>query len=107
MSAKLRQLRDSGLEAFRDYLWKLRQNPAESPPRDLLTRQDTSQAIDTDIMLEEITPGNRYEMACYLLEKLASVQDLCQPSNAALWSWFSLYYFDLVCPVGKGGSRFP
>jgi hypothetical protein len=27
--------------------------------------------------------------------------------NIGLWSWLSLYYFDLVCPVNENGRRLP
>lgn len=107
MSDSLRLFRENGIDAFREYLRILRTGAGIPPPLELLTSADTSQPIDEDIRIESITPENHFAMAQYLIEKLRPVPELCRRGNTFLWSWLSLYYFDLVCPVRNDGTRYP
>src|SRR5262249_52817530 len=58
-----------------------------------------------NIEVEERSFHSRMEVARYL-DGLLGKADLEEVErDAGLWAWLTLFYFDQVCPEGKGGAR--
>lgn len=107
MSDVVRGLRQEGLRLFREYLQRLREGSRDAPPREILTRADTSAPLDLELRIEPVAPADHFGMAQYLTERLRPLALATREDDPHLWSWLSLYYFDLVCPLRSNGSRIP
>ena len=103
----IRKFTDKGVEAFRAYLEELRAGSKADPPWDLLTDAKTSQAIKGKGRLMQHAFKSRLDLARYLDEAMAQVEEHSIETDVRLWSWVSLFYFDHVCPPGNRGKRKP
>ena len=103
----LRRLKPQGISAFADYLNKLKQEPGRLPPMQLLTDDDGSEAMMPARTVGSTTPASRREVAENLSELLGSVAPLEAAADVGLWSWLSLYYFDVLCPPDRSSERVP
>ncbi len=104
---KIRNLTDKGVERFRDYLAELRQGSKTPPPYSLLENPEFSVPLKGDTEVEQQTFRTRLELAQYLDQTLDGIYNDSLENDVQLWSWLSLYYFDLVCPVEENGLRKP
>lgn len=102
---KLHRLNDRGLAQFSAYLVQLKSEPTLPPPLYLLTESDTSEPIATEVEVENVEFENRFAAATYMDNKLSSSGLISPERDAGLWAWLTLFYFDQVCPVRKGGVR--
>jgi hypothetical protein len=107
MADLVRILNEEGIEKFREYLVALRSGSTESPPRDLLADAWTSSKLQIDIEIKNIFFKNRLEAAEYLTTTLEPLGHAKIERNVGLWSWLSLYYFDLLTPPKGNGKRRP
>ena len=107
MTITLRCFRPEGIRLFREYLGKLREGATDAPPFELLTRGDTSTALEPSILLEHIIAPDHFTMARYLASKVTLLPAGARQDDTQLWSWLSLYYFDFVCPKRPDGTRAP
>ncbi len=105
MADAVRRLNDLGVEAFRDYLGKLRKGDPTPPPRWLLENPETSEPLAQESAVEPRMFPDRMEAARYLDNVLSSVTNVLD--DVGLWSWLSLYYFDQVAPERPGRTRQP
>lgn len=102
---KLRRLTPEGIAQFTTYLTNLKAEPTLEPPTYLLTEQGSSQAIPAEVDVEDITFATRFDAAAYLDAKLTASGLVSPERDAGLWAWLALFYFDQLCPRGKGGAR--
>jgi hypothetical protein len=63
--------------------------------------------LAVEIEVEARTFANRFEAAEYLLNRFAPAGLTDIERDSGLWAWLSLFYFDAVCPPGRGGVRKP
>jgi hypothetical protein len=105
----LRKFTDKGLERFRGYLHELGEGSAAEPPFHLLTDSEFSKPMRGGVQLEPALFQSRLHLARYLDQTLEALPE--RPTQLArdvnLWSWMSLFYFDLVCPANDKGRRKP
>ena len=101
----VRQLTESGVDRFRDYLKELREGGTADPPGILLMDPEASEPFALPCRVDQRVFPTRLELARYLNELLGGIAGL--EEDVGLWSWLSLYYFDQVCPLGRDGSRQP
>jgi hypothetical protein len=105
--ATLRILNDRGVEAFRDFLRRIRageefrQNPA------LLYVDDYSLPMPQPIRIEPRRFASKHAAAAYLSDVLAPIESPSLASGVGLWSWLALFYFDQLSPVATDGRRRP
>lgn len=107
MADLVRILNEEGIGKFREYLAASRSGSTEGPPKDLLVDAWTSAKLPMDIEIRNISFKNRLEAAKYLTATLEPLSHAKIAKNIGLWSWLSLYYFDLLAPAIGDGKRRP
>lgn len=104
---QFRRFNDAGIEAFRNYLERLRIDPALPPPRTLLTDGTVSELLNPQI---EAAPGhfeNRMAFARWLHAAAEKSGHPIPRTDVGFWAWLSLALFDEVCPPDSSGKRKP
>ncbi len=105
---RLRSFNEAGVDAFREYLDSLKDSPSELPPIELLDDKSRTDSIEIRIDIDDQRVfKNKWEFGGYLNEKLSVLASEQIDRNIGMWSWLSLCYFDLVCPLSKKGKRTP
>ena len=108
MMTELRSLTTTGINAFREYLEALSTTTAAPPvPYELLTAPEMSEGFDHSVEIEQRKFGSRLASAQYFdsVFSASGVEGIDQLPG--VWSWLSLFYFEELCPMGKGGRRKP
>lgn len=101
---KLRRLNSTGIERFDTYLSQLRAEPALPPPAWLLDDEGTSEAVSEIEVLTDDYPDRL--AAALSLHKLFHQANISRiDEDIGLWSWLTLFYFDMLCPVLRNKSR--
>lgn len=111
MSDLARRFTQEGNEAFVSFVRSLEQDPARTPPWELLVDSRTSSALEFEATIE-LQPGgtffaNRHAFGTYLAAALAGGTKSELSLDRGLWNWLALYYFDQLCPVDATGRRSP
>lgn len=102
----VRSLRDRGIHAFADYLRELRKVGETPVPRNLLTGEQSSEALSRAAPIRNVEFADAMAAARYLNDVLASLsEDDLQSSG--VWTWLALFYFDQLCPANQNGLRKP
>lgn len=111
MTEPLRRLTDEGINLFRSYLERIRNGAKDEPPFDLLTNPVFSEPVAGGITLPDNLPedvlGDRFRFGFWLTDLLAPLQQNTLPRDYRLWNWFSLRFFNQLCPAGGDGIRRP
>lgn len=105
---QFRRFNDAGIEEFRAYLHRLREQPTLAPPVLLLTDDRFSEALEP--ALEATAPEafeNRLSFASWLHEAAETADVSIPRGDAGFWAWLSLALFDHVCPPDGNGRRKP
>jgi len=100
----LREFRDAGISAFRDFLAQCREEPGTPYPHYLLEDESLTSAISPAIEVAFTRLTTKADAAHYLSSLLGPLSDRSVAANAGLWTWLTLYFFDDVCPP-KDGKR--
>lgn len=104
---QLRRLTTRGIEQFGAYLDQLKADSQLPPPDWLLTDDAPSEPVGVGTEVAPRQFATRLEAGAYLDQLLTGAGVEQAERDAGLWSWLTLFYFDQVCPVGKGGKRDP
>ncbi len=104
---KVARLNEGGISTFAGWLETLKQGGSVQAPVSLLTSPEAIEAlpVTADVELRAFT--NRFEAAEYLFHRFTEAGLTDVDRDRGLWAWLSLFYFDSVCPAGKGGVRKP
>lgn len=103
----LRKLNARGIAAFRDYLRSIRAGSEFQSNPALLYVDEFSTAIQPRIEIAPRRFAHKLDAAVYLSEVLHPVESPALTSDAGLWAWLALYYFDQLSPIGADGKRRP
>lgn len=98
----VRQFRDHGIKAFRDFLAACRENYATPVPRAMLEDDSLTEPLPVSV---EVTPRRlltKADAANYLASVLKPMSIHEVEENAGLWTWLTLFFFDEVCPERAG-----
>jgi len=104
---QIRRLTDQGAEEFRSYLSALRSGAKDPPPYLLLDDSQYSENVENGVIISNRHFESRLEAAVYLDRALSDIETEAIETDMHLWSWFSLFYFEQVCPEEKNGMRRP
>lgn len=104
---RLRRLNERGIERLSEFLDALTTETPEHYPAEILTDPETSEPIDPPIEVASRSFANRLEVAHYLYELLTAAGLHAPESDAGLWAWLGLFYFEQLCPPGRRGRRAP
>lgn len=107
MGDLVRVLTNKGTQIFKEYLAEIRNGSTKAPPYELLTDSRSSAEIQWEVEIEKRDFDNKLDAAKFLYERLQILPHLQVDQHVGLWSWLSLYYFDLVCPKNEKGRRLP
>lgn len=103
----LRRLNDEGTRRMESFLDSLTTDSPEAYPEQLLTDPAASEGLAVEVPVDRAEFPRRFELAEYLYTRFAKA-GLRDPERAAgVWSWLALYWFDQLCPKGKGGQLKP
>lgn len=98
----VRQFNDEGIKAFGRFLAECREDPRKPVPRAMLEDAHLTQVIEPQLKVEARTLARKADAANYLARVLQPVSDHELVTNAGLWTWLTLFYFDEVCPPING-----
>ena len=104
---RVARLNASGLATFAGWLETLKAGGSIQAPTPLLADEEATEPLNTEMEVESREFANRFEAAEYLHTQfsIAGLTDV--EGDRGLWAWLSLFYFDAVCPSGRGGVRKP
>ena len=105
--AILRSLNETGMQRLAEFIDSFKSPTPLAVPTGILTDDTTSTSLPVEVQIEPRKFGSRFEAAKYLYEKVSAVDLPGIEGDPGLWSWLALFYFDEVCPPGKGGVRKP
>lgn len=103
----LRKLNARGIAAFREYLRSIRAGSEFQSNPALLYVDEFSSPIQPRIEIAPRRFATKLDAAVYLSNALQPVEAPGLTSDAGLWAWLALYYFDQLSPVGADGKRRP
>ena len=95
------------MDTFAGWLETLKTGGSLLPPTGLLASLDSTESLGTDVEVEARTFASRFEAAEYLHARFTAADLTDVERDRGLWAWLSLFYFDAVCPAGRGGERKP
>ena len=105
---RIRCLTEKGVAEFGRYLERLRGDGRILPPRSLLTDSRYSRDLTLcDAYVEPRRFASRGDFAQYINSQFEDAGFLDDVDGPGIWEWFSLYYFDAVCPPNQDGIRKP
>lgn len=82
----------------------MRQNPEAEVPTDLLEHSQLTEVVSPEILIAVEYFQTKGEAARYLSARLGKTRAEEIATDAGLWTWLSVPYFDSLCPV-LNGSR--
>ncbi|MDQ3288598.1 MAG: hypothetical protein M3Q42_10145 [Pseudomonadota bacterium] len=104
---QFRSLNSAGIEAFRNYLQRLRMEATLPPPRHLLIDDAFSAPLIPSIEGKPERFGSRMAFARWLSGTADRSGHAIPRSDSGFWAWLSLELFDEVCPQNASGKRKP
>lgn len=102
---ELRRFNSRGIETFREALEICRDDSQADISLEILTNSELSVALLPAVDVDDRRFKTKREAAVYFHQLLGDIpkQDLL--TDAGLWSWLSLLYFDVVCPKQAGERK--
>ncbi len=104
---KIARLNEEGIRIFAGWIETLKQDGSVQAPLSILTDAQFTEPLAVEVEVEPRIFENRFKAAEYLYSHFASTELTDIERDRGLWAWLSLFYFDAVCPPGKGGMRKP
>jgi hypothetical protein len=98
----IRQFLPAGIREFQQFLDTCREQPRTSVPSHLLEENSLTEAVKPPIAIAPRQFTTRRDAAVYLVACLAPLAEQDVRTNAGLWTWLTLYFFDEVCPAHDG-----
>jgi hypothetical protein len=103
---RIREFNDAGILKFKCFLAAMRETgESETVLSDLLSDETYTSLIPNKIEIEPDTFLTKYEIAQYLHEKVSKISPEKRYRNIGMWTWLAVYYFDILCPADKNGTR--
>ncbi len=102
-----RRLNRSGVERFHAYLTEVHGGATDDPPAAMLEDGRYSAELPIDLEVEPRRFVSRYHIGAYLAKALATLPHEHADTDEGLWSWLSLFWFDVLCPRRADGGRRP
>jgi hypothetical protein len=101
------RLKSAGVEAFRAYLYQLRNDPGARIPVELLNDSELAEPLAPAITATVRAFATRLEFAQWLHEAADQSGTEVPRGDVGFWAWMSLLLFDQVCPADASGHRRP
>jgi hypothetical protein len=107
MERLVRSLNRTGIERLRAFLAELRTGATVRLPQELIDDPAYSHELPVDVGVELRGFGDRLDIARHFNERLGPLGREITDSDAGLWAWLALVYFDQLCPQADNGVRRP
>jgi len=104
---KAARLNEASIATCAAWLETLKAGGSVLAPTSLLTEPTAIEPLVADVEVEPRGFANRFEAAEYLHTRFSAAGLTDVEQDRGLWAWLSLFYFDAVCPPGKGSMRNP
>ncbi len=104
---RVARLNASGLATFSGWLESLKAGGSIQAPTALLADEEAIEPLSTEMEVEPREFASRFEAAEYLHTQFSTAGLTDIEGDSGLWAWLSLFYFDAVCPPGRGDARKP
>jgi len=101
----LHRLNARGIAEMNRWLDAVQNQPATGVPGELLNVSAFVEATGYGDIAEPRIFDTRYDWANYALTLTRSEKDSHVQSDAGLWAWLTLVYFDQVCPPAAGNRK--
>lgn len=104
---ELRAFNDAGLNEFRTYLTRLKDEPTLDPPRQLLEDFRYTELVPGGAKVGPCEFGSKLDFGRYISQVVSDgrVPERVLRTSAALWAWLVLFYIDQACPSDGNGRR--
>ncbi|MCA1733376.1 MAG: hypothetical protein LC732_07200 [Acidobacteria bacterium] len=106
-SVVVRRLTEGGIARFRELLTLLRGGMPMPHAPAILFDDTLTERVRSDLLIEPRRFATKYDAAVYLREALRPIDRGELASDAGLWSWLALFYFDQLVPPAEDGTRKP
>ena len=104
---RLHRLTDSGMQRMGEFIDSLTSGAPLPFPNDLIPAGEMTQLVESEAEISRQSFATRMEAAEYLEGILSDAGIPDVDRDKGLWSWLSLYYFDLLRPPERRGRRKP
>lgn len=98
----LYRLTARGVVEMNRWLDSIQNQPTTGVPEELVNLGRLVEASGYGDIAEPRLFGTRFDWATYALTLTGSAADVRVQSDAGLWAWLTLVYFDQVCPPSAG-----
>ena len=102
---ELRRFNRKGIEHFRAALAICREAPTSDISPELLTSNELSDLVIPSIEVEPKSFVTKRDAAVYFKQLLDPIPKQELLHDSGLWSWLSVFYFDIVCPKRAGARQ--
>ena len=102
---KVRKLNSEGVNEFLRFLAENRNGTIQNIPIYLLDDPRFSSEIGSDISIEKRVFETRYDMGVYLVNIFGKENIQPYIGDQGFWSWFSLLWFEQLCPIVNGQRK--
>lgn len=103
---ELRSFNDAGLNEFRTYLTRLKEEPTLDPPRQLVEDFRYTELVTGGAKVEPREFTTKLEFGRYIFQVVGDrVPDRILRTSAGLWAWLVLFYIDQACPSDGNNRR--
>ena len=102
---RFRRFNDRGMQAFGDYLGRLRENPGLPLPETMLTDPTLTEPLEPGIEAEPTAFEHRMAFARWIHEAARASGSAVPRGDAGFWTWLTAALFDQVCPPDGNGKR--
>src|SRR5262245_38576698 len=103
---KIRAFNNAGLNEFRTYLTRLKEEATLEPPRQLLEDFRYTDFVPGEAKIEPRAFASKLEFGRYISQVVGSgVADRVLRTSVGLWAWLVLFYIDQTCPRDGNGRR--
>ena len=98
----VRRFNADGIEAFRRELAECRTAPTRDIPSEMLTDPMLTESVLPSVEIELRGFKTKGDAAVYFHQIFGGIPKQQLLEDAGLWTWLSLYYFEIVCPKHSG-----
>ena len=99
---QLRRFNPDGIEAFRRELAECRTAPSRDIPLEMLTDPMLTELVAPQVEVEPRAFKTKGDAAVYFHRIFHGIPKQQLLEDAGLWTWLSLYFFEIVCPKHSG-----
>lgn len=100
----IKRLNDDGITEFRNQLQELRSGTRFQLDISFLNDEKLVSNFEEEVEIEKIRFSNKNQISKYLVDKLYLNNNKHLYYDIGLWTYLSVFYFYLLCPVDRNGN---